>query len=313
MIKNYLPFLAKAIVTVFLLNYIQEKLHSSLINFSLSIQNVSLLVLSVLPFYLNLLLVSFRWVLLLSKQRLGLSFIDTLKIQLKSNFLNQLLPSGLVGELIKVIFLKNVMHNLSDSVSFVIFERFLGLFVLALISFLSSITMYYLCDLKEELIFNFLLLNLLGLLLFYILYNFTQIKSKRYKLGNFGVYFSLAKFIGWINTFFALGIRNVSFVLVICIIIHLVTISSFFIISKCVLVNIPLTGYLILPVVILLSAIPISIAGWGVREGLMVIGLGLVGIKPSDALSLSILFGLISLVAYLPAALLFFFGRSYEQ
>lgn len=37
--------------------------------------------------------------------------------------------------------------------------------------------------------------------------------------------------------------------------------------------------------------IPISIAGWGVREGAMVVGLGLVGVSSSTALSVSLLFG----------------------
>lgn len=49
---------------------------------------------------------------------------------------------------------------------------------------------------------------------------------------------------------------------------------------------------IILPPVMLVAALPISIAGWGVREGAMIIGLGLAGVPREDALGLSIQFGL---------------------
>jgi uncharacterized membrane protein YbhN (UPF0104 family) len=49
---------------------------------------------------------------------------------------------------------------------------------------------------------------------------------------------------------------------------------------------------LLLPAAFLLSALPISFAGWGVREGAVVAALSLVGIAPGDALTASILYGL---------------------
>lgn len=42
----------------------------------------------------------------------------------------------------------------------------------------------------------------------------------------------------------------------------------------------------------LVSALPISLGGWGVREGAFVVGLGLVGITDEIALTVSVLFGL---------------------
>jgi hypothetical protein len=54
-------------------------------------------------------------------------------------------------------------------------------------------------------------------------------------------------------------------------------------------------GLAVLPAVILASALPISIAGWGVREGAMVVGLGLLAIDGSDAALVSIFFGLLLL------------------
>jgi hypothetical protein len=51
---------------------------------------------------------------------------------------------------------------------------------------------------------------------------------------------------------------------------------------------------LVLPVMLLL-AVPISIAGWGLREGLMVTALGFLGVDPSAAVTISLLWGVITL------------------
>lgn len=50
----------------------------------------------------------------------------------------------------------------------------------------------------------------------------------------------------------------------------------------------------LLPPVLLIASVPISIAGWGVRESSMVVAFGYAGLAPSDGLTLSILFGLVS-------------------
>ena len=48
---------------------------------------------------------------------------------------------------------------------------------------------------------------------------------------------------------------------------------------------------LLIPPITLLAAVPVSISGWGVREGVMVGALSLLGIRPEPALALSILLG----------------------
>lgn len=55
--------------------------------------------------------------------------------------------------------------------------------------------------------------------------------------------------------------------------------------------------------VILITMIPVSFAGWGLREGAMVALLAFAGVGAPDALALSILIGLVMLAASLPGAL----------
>ena len=56
---------------------------------------------------------------------------------------------------------------------------------------------------------------------------------------------------------------------------------------------------LLMPLVSLVSSLPISVSGWGVREGVMVVAFGLVGVPASSALLLSILLGLVSTIVSL--------------
>lgn len=66
----------------------------------------------------------------------------------------------------------------------------------------------------------------------------------------------------------------------------------------------------LVPLVILFSMIPITIAGWGVREGAMVVALSTVGIDRDSALAVSLLFGLANAVASLPGGLIWLITRS---
>lgn len=60
---------------------------------------------------------------------------------------------------------------------------------------------------------------------------------------------------------------------------------------------------LVLPV-LFVASLPISLAGWGLRESAMVIALGQVGVDAVDAMAISIIFGLSFLLAGIPGGLL---------
>lgn len=64
----------------------------------------------------------------------------------------------------------------------------------------------------------------------------------------------------------------------------------------------------VVPAIILITFVPLSFAGWGVREGASVVMLGFVGIDADHALAISVIFGLALLVAVLPGCLLWLKG-----
>jgi glycosyltransferase 2 family protein len=55
----------------------------------------------------------------------------------------------------------------------------------------------------------------------------------------------------------------------------------------------------VVPIAMLVATLPITVGGWGVREGSFVAGFGLIGISGTDALTLSVLFGLVTMVVRL--------------
>lgn len=61
---------------------------------------------------------------------------------------------------------------------------------------------------------------------------------------------------------------------------------------------------ILMPPVMLMMMVPISIAGWGVRELAMVTAFGYAQVDPTDALTLSLAFGVAALVTGLPGGLL---------
>lgn len=61
---------------------------------------------------------------------------------------------------------------------------------------------------------------------------------------------------------------------------------------------------LLVPPVLLVTVIPVSVAGWGLREGAMVVALGFVGVAPAAAFAISVLFGIAVAAASLPGAVL---------
>ncbi|MFT6580067.1 MAG: uncharacterized membrane protein YbhN (UPF0104 family) [Alphaproteobacteria bacterium] len=69
----------------------------------------------------------------------------------------------------------------------------------------------------------------------------------------------------------------------------------------------------LIPPVVLAATLPISIAGWGVREGAMVVALGYVGAPAADAVALSVAFGLVMIVAGLPGGLVWLLGGRGEK
>lgn len=99
-------------------------------------------------------------------------------------------------------------------------------------------------------------------------------------------------------------------IVVLAIVVHLGVIATMWLLAKALGVPADFAACLVLvPPIVLLTTLPVSLAGWGVREGAAVAGFALVGVTAPDALALSVAFGLVQIAAGLPGLLLWLRGR----
>jgi uncharacterized protein (TIRG00374 family) len=68
--------------------------------------------------------------------------------------------------------------------------------------------------------------------------------------------------------------------------------------------------FVLMPPVVVISAMPISVAGWGVRELVMITGLGFMGVQAETALLLSVVLAALVVLISLPGGLLWLFHRT---
>lgn len=69
----------------------------------------------------------------------------------------------------------------------------------------------------------------------------------------------------------------------------------------------------LVPPVMFISMMPISFAGWGVRESAMIAALATVGVSASDSVAISICYGLGLIVVGLPGGVLWLYARTSPQ
>jgi len=80
-------------------------------------------------------------------------------------------------------------------------------------------------------------------------------------------------------------------ILVKALLVHLLLVQSFCFQAAALGIEIDRNLFLLVTLIILASAFPLSFAGWGVREGATITGLAIIGVSPTDAVLISVLHG----------------------
>ncbi len=275
---------------------------------SVDLRQASAALLRVSPWFLLLalllqvgsnLVAAFRWHLIM--RRIGfvqpLSFF--VKSYFKGAFFNQGLPTSIGGDGLRILDCSRSTGLAEDAFYGVFIDRIVGLAGLLLLN-IAALAINP--DLLPSRVYFPLLLILsglaLGLVLLFFLRKFRFVMSGRY-LGFLGRlserYFQVYSTIPSISLQLGLSILT-----------HLLAMTAFFVIGTTVGMDFPLQVYLVLvPPVILLTILPISLAGWGVREGAMVGFFLLIGANETQVLTFSILYGLVALVASLPGLVVY--------
>lgn len=261
---------------------------------------------ALLPFAVQMVLASERWRIVCARLGVGLRFIAALQIVAIGTFFNQTLPSAVGGDAMRVWLLVRDRIAFGKAVNTVLCDRVFALVVLIVLS-TATLPLFFghVSDLHARFgVTVFVAVGLAGVAVF--LLSGMQIAHllRRWKLSRpFG---ELAHDFHRLFTAPTVTISLAVWSLTI----HLLTIVGAWVIARALAIDVDLLDCLIvIPPVVLVTMLPVTIAGWGVREGAMVVGFGLVGIRPSDALAISICLGLASIIVGLPGGLLWLWSR----
>lgn len=264
------------------------------------------IILALLPFAAQIVLAAERWRIVCTRLGVGLRFVPALQIVTIGTFFNQTLPSAVGGDAMRVWLLTRDRVSLGKAVSTVLCDRLLALVVLTGIS-AATLTLFYerVSDPHARYaVTAFVVAGLVSFAAFLVLGTQIAHLLRRWKFSHpVGV---LAHDFHRLFTAPTVALSLIAWSLAI----HLLTIGAAWVIATVLSIQVSLPDCLIMiPPVVLISMLPVSIAGWGVREGAMVVGFGLVGVAPADALAISICFGIASIIVGLPGGILWLWNR----
>ena len=245
-----------------------------------------------------------RWRTVMSAIGGTMEFAATLKILYISFFFNQALPSAIGGDAFKIFLTRKSGIGLRESINGVMLERIitlLGLILLVLIT--QPFLMSTVKDTPLQFIFPTLAVGaIIGI------YCLTWLDRLPRVMGDWKIIKGLANIALDTRIFFS-SLRFSIFSIVLGITGNILISLMVYFCAKSLSIEVTVVHCLVLvPPVVLILTIPISIGGWGVREGAMIGAFGLVGISGGDAFILSISFGLANLCFSLPGVLFLISG-----
>ena len=232
------------------------------------------------------------------------SLATVIRINSVNVALNQFLPSTIGGDLYRVLvakslglpFLKGVYATLADRISALFFLLLFSAPAIVMIIVYGQITLPF------SIHFIFAMCMAILCVFLICLYWFRRHSDSQRTLSFVGIFFASARTDGLV---FHVILSSIS--------IQAITLFVMAIIARSVGIEIALIPMVcILVICLLASRLPISISGWGVREGLSVSLFGLFGVAAESALVTSILYGLTEVVAALLALSVTYLTTSFK-
>ncbi|HUW51127.1 MAG TPA: lysylphosphatidylglycerol synthase transmembrane domain-containing protein [Sulfuricella sp.] len=250
-----------------------------------------------------------RWRLVLQTSGYALNFSKVFQAVMIGYFFNQTLPSSVGGDAYRVWYIYRTGMHLGEAFSSVIVDRLIALTALLMICAFSMPWIFNLTG-GGQASWAVVVLVVAGVMgLGFVL----MLERLPARWNHWRVVRGLVRLGAHLRKVFV-NFRIAVTTIVISALGHIVTAILVAVIGFAVRIPLSLTDCLLLvPLVMLIAMVPISIAGWGVREGAMVVAFGFIGVAPADAFLLSLLFGLALLVASLPGGLLWLAGRRHSK
>jgi uncharacterized protein (TIRG00374 family) len=256
-------------------------------------------------------LLAFRWYAILAALGVAISYKRAFGIVLMGMFFNQLLPSAVGGDAYRIWSLSRNGQSIGHVVNSVLFDRGMALLATLVVISVGVVRLDQMMPIGPDLL---PLTSILALVLVVMLVgSLFLIAALRVSGRRWSERIVPLRYLRDCVRDLALLVQRpgvCTSVLGVSVFINVVTSISIWLIAVALGKSPELMGFVfIVPAVMLLAMIPISIAGWGVREGGMVVALGFLGIGPADALAISVLFGVSMFAIGLPGGVVWILSR----
>ena len=235
--------------------------------------------------------VTWRWSKIVAVMERPAPPAQLLRIVAIAHFFNQVLPSTVGGDGMRIWLLHRLGWGVGVSARSVILDRLLGLTALTVLSLLGSLYLLVRMPTSAPIwavatLSTCAIAAIAGAPLLLRLFRRLPFEPIRRKLEVVATEVGqMWRAKGLMGRLFGISVVG-----------HLLMSAAIWLIAQSLGIDLRILDSLaVLPAVMLASALPISIAGWGVREGGMVVGLGLLAVGASDAALVSIVFGLLLL------------------
>ena len=303
--RRTLLLLAKAAISILLLYFSLRWVNVSTLGDRLTRLQPAWMALALFFLTIQVAFLAARWQKIAAACGATLPYGSALQLSFIATFFNQVLPSTVGGDGARIWFFARKGAGWARATYSVLIDRIVGVLVLALIV-LACLpwTMKLIHDpIARTVILTIGLGAVAGSMLFVLMGTRFRAWLDHWTLTR---HLSAA---GGVAAALCRSPLSMSYVIGCSIVIHLLTIVSAWCCIMAIAAPVSFVQVLILlPPVLLISTIPISIAGWGVRESSMIAAFAFAGLAESDGLTLSILFGAAIFVLGLVGGLVWIFS-----
>ena len=293
-----LKLLVKLLVSVSIIAYLFSKADLSQVLGRMKTADLWLVSLSIGLLFALVFPQAFRWQKILGATAAQIKYSLALGTTMVGCFFNQVLPTTVGGDAFRIWYACRFGIRLRTATQSVIFDRLSALMAVSLILLLCSPWLGLVFSSNQPvftvLIFAFVFLAGCIILLIsdYLIPSFLPGSLKK----------QAVEFSGAARQVF-LGRTGLKVVAVSAAMQFAIALAVW-LLAQSMQIQLDLVHVLLLmPVILLVTSIPVSIAGWGVRESSMVVVFGMVGMPTESAISLSLSFGLAMLLASLPGGI----------
>ncbi|MHB0954002.1 MAG: lysylphosphatidylglycerol synthase transmembrane domain-containing protein [Allorhizobium sp.] len=299
--RRYLSFGLRLVLTIVLLGMVLRNMDFGSIKEGLQGNLGPALALSFGLLLFALALSSLRWILVSRIIGVNLELANAVPIVLIGHFFNQLLPTSFGGDAMRGWCLWRQGTTLQQSFASVLFDRLVGLvaLILLVVAGLPLLGLRLGTPLPLVLSVSIVIAGAIGLIL---LFNLHRVPDSVRRLRVWSLLEKLSDYTRKLLKAPAISLTGLTLSLAV----HASALYTTAIISDALGAPLPMIdALLIVPTVLVLTALPLSIGGWGIREVGLAGGFTLLGFDPSVAVTTSVLFGAINIAGGILGGLVF--------